>query len=93
MVLKNAIYTITVWATEPKTKLCVCTFGTVVQTNTIFHDLEKIKLPNIFYLSLGILMSVQYNNLLSRCITNFSCRFLRCGVVMQDGREKSYRSQ
>ena len=55
MVLKNAIYTITVWATEPKTKLCVCTFGTVVQTNTIFHDLEKIKLPNIFYLSLGIL--------------------------------------
>ena len=41
-------HTITVWATEPKTKLCVCTFGTVVQTNTIFHDLEKIKLPNIF---------------------------------------------
>ena len=51
MVLKNAIYTITVWATEPKTKLCVCTFGTVVKTNTTFRDLERLSYQTKQFLS------------------------------------------
>ena len=42
MFLQLAIYTTTVYATEPKTKLCVCmrTFGMVVQTNTNYYALE-----------------------------------------------------